>query len=69
MTKFVQDTELLDQNVGLATFDRVFIATNVNPNKPQNKEDQVSTQELERFEFWELLVRLATAKYKDTGIC
>ena len=55
----------MDKNVGLSTIDRVFIATNVmlspNDENPQN--------ELVRFEFFEILLRVANVKYRETGIC
>jgi len=58
---------ILDKNVNLAAVDRAFIATNVRardmpevPNNPGNA--------LCRFEFLEIIVRLATEKYRSPGI-
>ena len=55
--------QIVDKNCNLATIDRVFIATNVNPHNPNPSRD------LRRYEFLEILVRLAIVKYKETGIC
>lgn len=44
--------------------DRVYIATNVNFNTSQNAD-----RDLNRYEFLEILLRLAIVKYKDTNIC
>jgi hypothetical protein len=49
----------------LSTIDRIYIATNVNQNIPGNQGDK----DLVRYEFLEIIVRIANAKYKDTGIC
>ena len=53
-----------DKNVGLATIDRVFIATNVELEKNDDNPDKA----LCRYEFMEILVRLANRKYKEPGI-
>lgn len=49
----------------LATIDRIYIATNVN----QNIQGAQGDRDLVRYEFLEIIVRIANAKYKDTGIC
>jgi hypothetical protein len=46
----------------LATIDKAFIAANFNQHNLINSKDR----RLERYEFIEILVRLATIKYKDT---
>jgi len=55
---------MVDKNLNLSTIDRVYIATNVNFNNNSN-----SDRDLNRYEFMEILVRLAAAKYKDMGVC
>ena len=57
-------SKILDRNFSTATLDRLFIATNVtrNPYKNQNN------RELHRYEFFELLIRIAQAKYRDMKI-
>ena len=47
-----------------STLDRLFIATNVELVEMDDNPDK----ELCRFEMVEILVRIAGAKYKDTGI-
>ena len=47
--------------IDLATLDRAFIATNVNEHKVVNSAERT----LHRYEFIELLIRLALIKYKD----
>jgi hypothetical protein len=53
----IQDGTAIDT----ATFDRTFILTNVNTHGLTNS----SERNLQRYEFVEVLVRLATIKYKD----
>ena len=57
----------MDKNVNLSTVDRLFIATNVDLGDAKN--DDNPDKALCRFEFYEILVRLAQAKFKDPGIC
>lgn len=60
----------------MATIDRLFIATNVEmlPDGSEatadmdEKMDNNSDRDLCRYEFYEILVRMGAAKYKDTGI-
>ena len=54
-TSFVHRSELFDKNINLATMDRTLIATNVSTNKYKNS----SERELHRYEFVEIIVRLA----------
>jgi hypothetical protein len=56
--------KIIDKNCNLATIDRIYIATNVNFNNNSNAD-----RDLNRYEFLEILVRLANTKYKDTYIC
>lgn len=44
--------------------DRLFITTNVTMEKMEDNPER----ELTRYEFYEILVRLAAAKYKDPNI-
>lgn len=48
----------------MSTIDRIYIATNVSFNDNSNAD-----RDLNRFEFCEILVRLANTKYKESGIC
>ena len=64
-TNFTTQCKMIDNNLQLSTVDRLFIATNVVmgtilPDFPE--------RELARYEFYEILVRLAAAKYKDPGV-
>lgn len=54
----------MDKNLSISTLDRLFIATNVELVDMDDNPDK----ELCRFEFIEILVRIAGAKYKDPGI-
>lgn len=54
---------ILDKAITLSTLDRLFIATNVELVEMDENPDK----ELCRFEMLEILVRIAGAKYKDTG--
>ena len=60
---FANQLFLFDQNLILATFDRLFIATNVKMKKSD------SASELKRYQFLEILVRIANAKFREPGIC
>mmetsp|Transcript_25236 Transcript_25236/g.39053 ORF Transcript_25236/g.39053 Transcript_25236/m.39053 type:complete len:270 (-) Transcript_25236:87-896(-) len=64
-TSFVHRSELFDKVINLATMDRTLIATNVSVNKYKNS----SERELHRYEFVEIIVRLAQKKFKEPGIC
>lgn len=61
-TSFGNRTGIKDNtNIDTATFDRTFILTNVNTHGLTNS----SERNLQRYEFVEVLVRLAAIKYKD----
>ena len=47
----------------MQTIDRVFIATNVELIEQEDNPDR----DLCRFEFYEIIVRMGGAKYKDSG--
>jgi len=54
---------MLDKNVSSSTLDRLFIATNVELVEQEDNPDR----DLCRFEFYEIIVRMGGAKYKDSG--
>lgn len=64
-SNFCEKCKIYDKNVLLATIDRIFIATNVEIEKNDDNPDKA----LQRFEFYEILVRVAQFKFKDPGIC
>ena len=61
---FTDSCKILDKNVVLSTIDRLFIATNVELEQVSENPDKA----LCRYEFFEILVRVANAKFKETGI-
>lgn len=64
-TSFSRKAKLQDLHLKQSTIDRLFITTNFEAeNQPNNPDKQ-----LIRFEFIELLIRIAGAKYKETGVC
>jgi hypothetical protein len=60
-TTFCYRSKILDRNLNLATMDRLFITTNVSNNGYKDSSERL----LHRYEFIEMIVRLAQAKYKD----
>ena len=56
--------EIADKYLTLATVDRIFIATKVAVKEVQD----LPERDMTRFEFYEALVRLAGAKYKDNKL-
>jgi hypothetical protein len=65
-TSFTGRSKFQDKNVNLACLDRQFIATNV-PGA-DNKYKNGAERELHRYEFVEVIVRLAKDKYKEPKI-
>ena len=61
---FVKQADILDQRVTISVIDRIFIATNVEIEQIEENPDRA----LCRYEFFEILVRIAAAKFKDPGI-
>ncbi len=55
----------MDKKVNLSDIDRLFIAANVEIIKNSENPDN----QLCRFEVIEIFLRLASLKYKETGIC
>lgn len=60
-TKFCYIAKILDRNLNLATLDRLFITTNISNNQYKNPAER----KLHRYEFIEIVCRLAQAKYKE----
>ena len=62
---FAEKCKILDKNVSLSTIDRMFIATNVEIIVNDENPDK----SLCRFELFEILLRIANVKYRESGIC
>lgn len=54
-SNYCEKCKIFDKNVNIATIDRVFIATNVELEKNEDNPDKA----LQRYEFYEILVRIA----------
>ena len=64
-SNFVSECKLVDgKNLQLSTIDRLFIATNFEVEQNSLNPDNA----LVRFEFYEILLRLVGARFKDPGI-
>jgi hypothetical protein len=63
-SSFCDQCKFLDKSVVLATIDRLFIATNVEIVANDENPDK----ELCRFEVFEILLRMANAKFREVGI-
>ena len=63
-TEFCRVSKIFDKHVGLATVDRKFINTNQSTNKYKNSAER----DLHRYEFVEVVTRLAIEKYKEPKI-
>ena len=63
---FCSECDVVDANVPLATIDRIFITANV--ERDEKHADNPPTA-LQRFEFLEVIARVALAKFKEPGIC
>ena len=63
-TSFVNNWKLLDENLNLTTVDRLFIATK--SGGTQDLKD-FPERDLSRLEFYEVIVRMASVKYKESG--
>ena len=61
LTQFAYTAKILDSTLNLGTFERLFISTCA----PTNKHKSAADKRLHRYEFIELVVRLAQAKYAD----
>ena len=60
-----KDWEIVDKNLTMTTIDRVFIITNVEEVEQEDNPDR----DLWRYEFYEIVARLAKEKYHSTKIC
>ena len=61
LERFCYTSKIFDRNLNKSSLDRLLIATNVSNNPYKNSADRV----LQRYEFLEILVRIAQAKYKE----
>ena len=62
---FCQDANLIDKKFNLSSADRLFIAANYMDSKVDQGNNSVN--DLIRFEFLEIIVRIVKAKYVETG--
>ena len=60
-TEYCRGNKVVDKNCKLSDVDRMFIATNTNIDKIEDN----PAKELCRYEFIEILLRIAIAKYKE----
>ncbi len=65
MTAFVNKTKLAEGTFTQQVVDRLFISANF--QQPENPKFNYIGNSLSRFEFWELLVRMASNKYRESG--
>lgn len=61
---FCEKCSFFDHKISISTIDRLFIATNYEIEDNIENPDRA----LCRFEFFEILLRIANAKFRDTGI-
>ena len=61
-TSYCIKSNILDKNVILSTIDRLFITTNVAQH--EFKKD-TNERVLKRYEFFEMIIRIAIAKFKE----
>ena len=66
---FCQGCDLIHSNFNISTVDRLFISANFQDKSHQDGAVQNSQKELIRFEFFEVLVRIARAKLIEPGTC
>ena len=62
ISDFCKDCEIIDQACPSNVIDRAFIASNYSADVKKNE----SNSNLQRFEFFEILVRIADAKFRQT---
>jgi hypothetical protein len=63
-TTYCIKSNILDKNVILSTIDRIFITTNVANHEYKEKTNE---RVLKRYEFFEIIIRMAISKYKHEG--
>lgn len=61
---FCEKCSFFDHKLTLSTIDRLFIATNYEIEDNAENPDRA----LNRFEFFEILIRIANVKFRETGI-
>jgi hypothetical protein len=66
-SNFCEKCNIFDKNVGISHIDRIFIATNVVLDTQDDTDNPEKA--LCRYEFYEILVRIAQTKFKEAGIC
>jgi hypothetical protein len=64
-TAFCDQCKIIDKVINIARIDQLF----VNTNYEVIANDENPDSELCRFEFFEILLRLGNAKYRETGLC
>lgn len=62
---FCHRSKIFDQNITFESLETAFNITNQNENEENNSQDRV----LHRYEFFEMIVILAIAKFFETSIC
>jgi len=62
--EFCKNCKIIDKNISVQAIERLFDATNQSQNNLKKSQDK----ELHRYEFVEILIRLAMAKFKQTKI-
>jgi hypothetical protein len=62
--KFLDVSKVYDQNISLTTIEQLFVITNDTSNSYKNRDERC----LHRYEFIEIIVRLAQVKYKEPKI-
>ena len=62
---FCRRARLNDQKVSMSIIDNFFTATNYEEEDQEGNDDNL----LIRFEFFEILIRIADAKYFQTNVC
>lgn len=65
MASFWEKVEIYDKAITIATLDRFFIAANYEVVTNDDNPDRSLT----RFEYFELFLRIANAKFRETGVC
>ena len=65
--KVCQMANIADENISLDTIDNIFSETFLEDSKDLEKKKISRDKQLIRFEFFEILVRIAHAKYVATG--
>lgn len=67
ITNWCTNTKIAEGALNATEIDRYFIAANFVPSDAPKFRTMGNA--LVRYDFWELLVRISNAKYRETGIC